>query len=73
MAASMVLTLAGIASGANVDQVSDPQIWRMGAFYVPTILTLWFIMMFVISTYQIDRESHEATLRQLADRKQAAE
>ena len=73
MAASVVLTLAGIASGANVEQVSEAQIWRMGAFYVPTILSLWFIMMYVISTYQINRESHEATLRQLADRNQPAE
>jgi GPH family glycoside/pentoside/hexuronide:cation symporter len=66
MLASLVLYLAEFPAGAGVGEVSDETIWRLGAYYVPTILIIWMMMMFVMSRYQLDRADHEENLRQLA-------
>ncbi len=66
MVASFVLYLAEFPAGATVDQVSDESIWRLGAYYVPSILALWLGMMAVVSLYQLSRDQHEANLRKLA-------
>ena len=66
MAASFVLYLAEFPAGATVDEVSAESVWRLGAYYVPVILTLWLSMIAVISGYKIDRDQHEENLRQLS-------
>lgn len=66
MLASLVLYLAKFPAGAGVDQVSDEVVWRLGAYYVPTILIIWMLMMAVISRYQLNRADHEENLRRLA-------
>lgn len=73
MAATMVLTLAQFPKGADPSQVSDETVWRLGAIYVPTILTLWMAMMAVMATYKLTREGHEANLKALAETKAAEE
>ena len=73
MAASIVLALAQFPTGADTTSVPDEAIWRLGAYYVPTILFLWMAMMAVISTYRIDRATHEENLRKLSDAGQPAE
>lgn len=65
MAASLVLALAQFPSGADPSQVSDETLWHLGAYYVPTILFFWLTMIAVVSTYRIDRETHEENLRRL--------
>ncbi|MEO0754584.1 MAG: MFS transporter, partial [Pseudomonadota bacterium] len=65
LAATIVLTLAEFPSGADVDEVSADAVWRMGAYYVPLVLTLWLSMVAVISTYRIDRDAHERNVRKL--------
>ncbi|MGF1456987.1 MAG: MFS transporter [Alphaproteobacteria bacterium] len=65
LAASFVLALAQFPTGGDTSQVSQETIWRLGAYYVPTILFFWLTMIAVISTYQIDRETHEDNLRRL--------
>lgn len=72
MAATMVLTLADFPAGADPSQVSADAIWRLGAYYVPTILALWGAMMVAVGSYSLTREKHEENLRQLADRKRAS-
>jgi hypothetical protein len=67
-----VLTVAGVQAGADPTQVSEETIWRMGAYYVPTILALWMTMIAIMSGYRITREGHEENLRTLA-RTRAAE
>ena len=69
--ASFVLTLAGLKAGADASHVSAAALWRLGAIYVPTILALWMAMVGVIGFYRISRDSHEATLRELAGREPA--
>lgn len=65
MAATTILTLAGVSPGAKPEEVSADAIWRMGAYYVPLVLALWIAMIAVIATYRIDRATHEENLRKL--------
>ena len=65
MAATVVLALAQFPAGAEVDEVKPEAIWRMGAFYVPLVLTLWLSMIAVISSYRIERDTHEENLKAL--------
>lgn len=69
IAASIVLALAQFPEGAKPGDVSPEAVQRLGAWYVPTILALWLAMMAVISTYRLDRASHEDNLRKLAERR----
>ena len=66
MVASYVLFLADFPAGAVVGDVSDETLWRLGAYYVPAILTLWMIMIAIISGYKLDRVQHEENLRKLS-------
>lgn len=65
LAATMVLTIAQFPTGADVEQVPDEAIWKMGAYYVPLVLCLWLSMIAVISRYRIDKTVHEENLRKL--------
>lgn len=66
MAATTILTLAGLSPGAKPEDVGADAIWRMGAYYVPIVLALWLAMIAVIATYRIDKSTHEENLRKLA-------
>jgi GPH family glycoside/pentoside/hexuronide:cation symporter len=68
MMAGFVLTLAGIKTGADASHVTHQALWRLGAIYVPTILTLWLAMVAVIGAYAITRDTHQQNLRTLAGR-----
>jgi len=65
MMATLVLALAQFPAGADPSEVPPETIIRLGAYYIPTILTLWLIMVFIIGTYKISREDHEENLRKL--------
>ena len=67
MLASFVLYWAGLSAGATAGQVSDETVWRLGIYYVPTVLSVWMLMMVAITSYKIDRAEHEDNVRQLAD------
>jgi Na+/melibiose symporter-like transporter len=71
--ASFVLTAAGIKAGADPSQVPPEAIWRLGAFYVPAVLSLWMTMLAALTFYTLSRSDHEANLRALEARKLAAE
>jgi len=72
LTASVVLALAEFPSGADVSEVSDDAVWYLGAYYVPTILTLWMGMIAVISGYKLNEDAHEANLKQLQLNRQSA-
>jgi Na+/melibiose symporter-like transporter len=65
--ATMVLTMAGLPAGADPTQVSPETVWKLGAYYVPTILSLWLAMLAVMSAYTLTRTGHEDNLRKLAE------
>lgn len=69
--ASFVLTAAGIKAGADPSQVSPESIWRLGAYYAPTVLALWMAMLAALTFYKLERGDHEDNLRALAARKSA--
>lgn len=71
MMATLVLTLAEFPAGADPSQVSPDAIWRLGAYYVPTILVLWMAMMAAVASYKLTREDHEENVRRLAERAKA--
>lgn len=71
LAASAVLALAQFPKGATPDQVSPEAVWRLGAWYTPTILFFWLAMIAAISLYRLDRAGHEENLRTLAERRGA--
>ena len=71
IAASFVLALAAFPEGAKAGEVPDGALWRLGAYYVPTILALWLSMIAVLSTYKLGRDDHEANLRKLAEARAA--
>lgn len=69
LSAGAVMLFAGIPAGAKPEDLNEAQIWSLGAWYVPSIFTLWMIMLFFISRYKLTREEHEANLQQLAQRR----
>ena len=69
LAASFVLTMAAFPADAQQGGVSPDTLWRLGAYYVPTILALWLSMIAVISTYRIGRSDHEDNVRALSQRR----
>lgn len=71
--ATFVLTVAGVKAGADPSQVSADTVFKMGAYYVPTILTLWMIMIAIMSGYRITRKGHRENLRTLARARTRAE
>ena len=70
--AGLVLTLAEFPRGVAASEVSADTTWRLGAWYVPIILSLWLLMVAAISRYSLDRETHEENLRRLAQRSTAS-
>ncbi|WP_234035800.1 MFS transporter [Erythrobacter insulae] len=70
--AGFVLSIAGVAAGAQQGELSEDTLWMLGAVYVPTILILFLSVIAIVSLYDIDRAKHEETLRNLAARKSAA-
>ncbi len=68
-AAGFVLAAAAFPKGADPAHVPPEALWRLGAYYVPLILSLWMAMVAVIAFYRLDRASHEDNLRQLAELK----
>jgi Na+/melibiose symporter-like transporter len=67
--AGFVLSAVGVAAGAKQGELSGDTLWMLGAVYVPVILGLFLTVIAIVSFYDIDRNKHEQTLRNLAARK----
>ena len=67
--AGFIMAAAGLEKGADPASVSAETIWKLGAYYSPTIVALWMLMLLVLSTYTISREGHEENLRTIARNK----
>ena len=72
MTATTVLTLAQFPKGAKPSEVETETLFRLGLYYVPTLLAIWLTMMLVLSFYKLKREDHERNLDELAKRRAAA-
>ena len=67
IAASLVLTLADFPAWAKQGQVAPATLWRLGALYVPAILTLWLLMIAALSRYRLERGDHANNLARPCD------
>ena len=70
--AGFVITAVGLAAGSKQGEVPEDTVWFLGAVYVPVILGIWLTMVAIIGFYRIDRTTHEATVRELAEKENAA-
>ena len=73
IAASTILTYAGLKTGAKPADVPPEVLLRLGAIYAPTLLTFWMLMMAAIFFYRLERGEHEENLRKLAERAGSAD
>jgi Na+/melibiose symporter-like transporter len=68
LAASIVLTVAQFPTQLDAVAVPEEAVYRLGAYYAPTIFLIWMAMIFCLRFYEIDRKDHEDNLQTLADR-----
>ncbi len=68
---SIILSLINFPKEVAPDQVPAEALFRLGAFYAPTLYVLWMLMLFSLSFYKIDQARHEANLRKLAELEEA--
>ncbi len=62
---AMILSLIDFPKTAAPEDVPAEAIFRLGAFYAPTIYGLWMLMLFSLSFYRIDQKRHEDNVRKL--------
>ena len=67
MIATVVLTLAQFPAGADPSEVSADTLASLGWHYLPILLLLRLAMTGCMFLYSLDRHSHEANLRKLAE------
>ena len=66
LAAGLILSAIAFPQGAEPGTVDEDIIWRLGAYYAPSLLVIWGIMLLCLSRYRIDKSDHEENLRRLA-------
>ena len=66
-AAGIMLSVISFPQGAARGDVQPETLWKLGAFYAPSLLLLWTLMIVAVSFYRIDRQDHEQNLRRLED------
>ena len=64
--ATTILTIANFPVSVAPANVPTDALFRLGALYVPAVVTVWMLMILCISFYQIDRNKHNANLELLA-------
>jgi GPH family glycoside/pentoside/hexuronide:cation symporter len=68
MMAATILTLSEFPVGATPGTVPEEALITFALYYVPTVFTVWMLMIFSISFYQVDREKHQQNLESLGRR-----
>ena len=66
-AAGIMLSVISFPQGAARGDVQPETLWKLGAFYAPSLLLLWTLMIVAVSFYRIDRQDHEQNLQLLED------
>ena len=63
--ATTILTFAQFPVGVAPGSVPADPLFRLGALYVPAVVTVWMLMIVCISYYEVDRDKHKANLAAL--------
>lgn len=72
MLSTVILSLAQFPAHATPGQVPQTVLNHLAAVYVPALGALNLVALVIIGFYRIDRQAHEANLRQLAEVQAAA-
>ncbi len=65
VSATIVLSIAQFPTGVMPGEVPEASLFILGALYAPAVFTLWMVMIWCLSSYKIDRATHEENLRAL--------
>jgi len=63
--ATTILTVAQFPVGISPGEVSPDALIRLGSYYVPSVVSVWMLMIFCISYYEVDRSRHNDNLSKL--------
>jgi Na+/melibiose symporter-like transporter len=63
--ATTILTVAQFPVGISPGEVSPDALFRLGSYYVPSVVSVWMLMIFCISYYEVDRSRHNNNLSKL--------
>mgnify|MGYP005689913589 FL=1 len=63
--ATTILTVAQFPVGISPGEVSPDALFRLGSYYVPSVVSVWMLMIFCISYYEVDRSRHNDNLSKL--------
>ena len=63
--ATTILTMAQFPAGVAPGEVPSDALFRLGAYYVPAVVTVWMLMIVFISKYSVSRDTHNANLSKL--------
>ncbi len=70
--AAVVLSFAAIEPGTPPGTVPEESLRTLGWYYSGSLFAAWMLMIGCISLYRISRESHEANLAALAEKRSAS-
>ncbi|WP_246449986.1 MFS transporter [Qipengyuania soli] len=70
--AGFILSAISFPQGADPASVDPDTLWKLGAWYAPSMFFLWLSALFFVSRYKIDKAGHEENLRTLNSQGQAA-
>lgn len=67
-AAGLILSVVSFPQDAATHEVPAETLWKLGAYYAPSLLFLWTCMIVSIWFYRIDRSDHERNIAILANK-----
>ena len=70
--AGSIVSLVGMDGIKTVTDMTDDMRFNLASFFLPIYCGLYFLAMYFISKYRIDREAHKANLESLSARSQKA-
>ena len=73
MVAGLILMLIDFPVGAKPSEVPQETINNLALVYMPAMMALYILSVAILQAYNITRESHEATVREIAAKAAAAE
>jgi GPH family glycoside/pentoside/hexuronide:cation symporter len=65
VAATAILTVIEFPVTAMPGDLPAETVFKLGAYYAPTVLVLWALMLLCLSLYTIDRQQHQRNLKAL--------
>ncbi len=71
--AATIITIVGIPRGADPADVDPAIMTNFAAYYVPTIMFIYFVSIGILSLYKINREDHGERVAELRQRRAQAD